>query len=76
MAEPLNTPAKTDWAEVIAQTGITPYKLALMSGIDPKTMEAYAEGRGEPRHSVGEWLKLLATRRNSSCGSAMLMQTA
>lgn len=52
-------PAKLDWQKIIAETGITPYKLALMAGIDKKTMAAYASGRREPRHSVGQWLLML-----------------
>ncbi len=51
-----------DWAAIIrdiGKHGITPYKLALMAGIDKKTMAHYAAGRLEPRHSVGEWLKML-----------------
>jgi len=54
---------KRDWQTIIAEIGISPYKLALMAGIDKKTMNAYAAGRGEPSHSVGEFLLVLAREK-------------
>jgi DNA-binding transcriptional regulator YiaG len=55
-----------DWPKVIADiaaTGVTPWDLSVALGVHYNTVQAWQEGRSEPRYSVGA--TLLALRDTS-----------
>lgn len=55
----MTEPHRHDWPRIIAEieaSGVSLWKLALMAHVHMHTMQSWAAGKTEPRHSVGEWL--------------------
>jgi len=44
---------REDWPRLIAEIGLTPYKLALILGVDPATVRGWIAG-SEPKHVHGK----------------------
>lgn len=50
---------REDWPRLIGEIGLTPWKLAITLGVDPKTVRNYIDKGGEPAHCIGEEIKRL-----------------